>query len=160
MNRRLSELEINASGCVLAPREQKWLPMDTAPKDGTPILALCVHDADPEYSAYSADGRTMLSLYAAHAEGLERVQDGPHVLVWGGGFDDSTWECPGASLPDWWFQYGSDFEIAAYPIGWLPIPEWTAILADADPRQQALDRMAENAQELGLYDEGKEKGDE
>ena len=35
-----------------------------------------------------------------------------------------------------------------------------AMLADADPRQQALDRMAENAQELGLYDEGKEKGDE
>ncbi len=30
----------------------------------------------------------------------------------------------------------------------------------ADPREQALDRMAENAQELGLYDEGKEKGDE
>ena len=28
----------------------------------------------------------------------------------------------------------------------------------ADPRQQALDRMAENAQELGRY--GKEKGDE
>ena len=32
--------------------------------------------------------------------------------------------------------------------------------ATADPRQQALDRMAENAQELGLYNDGKEKGDE
>ena len=31
------------------------------------------------------------------------------------------------------------------------------LLAAADPREQALDRMAENAQELGLYDEGKEK---
>ena len=33
-----------------------------------------------------------------------------------------------------------------------------AMLAASDPREQALDRMAENAQELGLY--GKEKGDE
>ena len=38
--------------------------------------------------------------------------------------------------------------------------ELRAMLAAADPREQALDRMAENAQELGLYDEGKEKGDE
>ena len=35
---------------------------------------------------------------------------------------------------------------------------YKAMLAAADPREQALDRMAENAQELGLYDE--EKGDE
>ena len=34
--------------------------------------------------------------------------------------------------------------------------ELRAMLAAADPREQALDRMAENAQELGLYDEGKE----
>ena len=37
-------------------------------------------------------------------------------------------------------------------------PMCRAMLAAADPRQQALDRMAENAQELGLYDE--ERGDE
>lgn len=35
--------------------------------------------------------------------------------------------------------------------------EW---LAAADPREQALDRMAEDAREKGLYDEDKEKGDE
>ena len=29
---------------------------------------------------------------------------------------------------------------------------YKAMLAAADPREQALDRMAENAQELGLYD--------
>ena len=39
-------------------------------------------------------------------------------------------------------------------------PMCRAMLAAADPRQQALDRMAENAQELGLYNDGKEKGDE
>ena len=45
--------------------------------------------------------------------------------------------------------------------GWKPErwrEVWTLMLAAADPRQQALDRMAENAQELGLY--GKGKGDE
>ena len=31
-------------------------------------------------------------------------------------------------------------------------PVWGAMLAAAAPREQALDRMAENAQELGLYD--------
>ena len=36
---------------------------------------------------------------------------------------------------------------------------YKSMLAAADPREQALDRMAENAQELGLYDEGKEKDD-
>ncbi len=35
---------------------------------------------------------------------------------------------------------------------------YKAMLAASNPREQALDRMAENAQELGLYDE--EKGDE
>ena len=38
------------------------------------------------------------------------------------------------------------------------LPGGTAVYLAADPRQQALDRMAENAQELGLYDE--ERGDE
>ena len=32
---------------------------------------------------------------------------------------------------------------------------YKAMLAAADPREQALDRMAENAQELGLYDDGR-----
>ncbi len=36
---------------------------------------------------------------------------------------------------------------------------YKAMLAAADPREQALDRMAENAQELGLYDEPGKEGD-
>lgn len=133
--RELARRIIALYAAPVVPAEQKWLPMETAPKDGTPILALCRHDADPEPVVQRPNVRTMLSLYAAHAEGMGHVQDGPHVLVWGGAFDDSTWETPGASLPDWWFQFGSDFEIAAYPIGWLPIPEYRAMLAAAETPQ-------------------------
>ena len=44
--------------------------------------------------------------------------------------------------------YGSDF----WP--------WSTNAPATDPREQALDRMAEDAREKGLYDEDKEKGDE
>lgn len=94
-----------------------WQPMSTAPKD-RPILGWCIHVDDFEKLP---DGRTLLSLYNAHGEGLAYVDDGPHVLEWGGAFDDSTWEYPGANLPDWWFQRGSQFEAAANPVAWIDI---------------------------------------
>lgn len=96
--------------------------MDRAPKDGRPILGLCVHGADP----YLEDEqKRRLTVYAGHAEGVGHVPDGPHVIQWGGAFDDSTYESPGAYLPDWWFQYGTDFEKAANPVAWAPIPEFS-----------------------------------
>ena len=95
-----------------------WLPIDTAPRDGTAVLGWCVHGADPYL-----ESDTQLTLYGAHTEGMSHVCDGPHVVVWGGGFDDRTWEDEsGAHLPDWWFQHGSDFEVTANPICWMPIP--------------------------------------
>jgi hypothetical protein len=94
-----------------------WQPIATAPKDGMPILGWCVHEADPYWEG------DRLTLYGAHTEGLSNVEDGPHVVVWGGGFDDRSYEEPNAAwLPDWWFRYGSEFEQTANPTYWMPIP--------------------------------------
>jgi hypothetical protein len=94
-----------------------WLPIATAPRDGTPIVGWCVHAADPYY----LDDGKRLTIYGGHTEELGHVTDGPHVVVWGGAFD-STWEEPVARMPDWWFQYGSSFEVTANPTHWLPLP--------------------------------------
>ena len=98
---------------------EKWEPIETAPRDGTPILGWCDHEADP-YIEDEKSGR--LTTYGAHAEGLSHVEDGPHVLVWGGGFDDRSYDEPnGANMPDWWFLTGNEFEVAANPTHWKPI---------------------------------------
>lgn len=97
-------------------------PIADAPKDH-PILAWCDHEADPYIIEDLPDGRTRLTLYAAHAEGTSHAPTGWHIIEWGGGFDDSTWEYPGAYLPDWWFVAGSEFEVAANPTHWTDLPE-------------------------------------
>ena len=94
-----------------------WQPIETAPRDGTPIVGYCNHEADPYWIG---DG---LTLYGGHAEGLSHAVDGPNVVVWGGAWDDSTHEYQGGSMPDWWFVYGSDFEVAANPTHWMPLPK-------------------------------------
>jgi len=99
----------------------KWQPMDTAPTD-RPILGWCIHEADPYFK--SADGLN-LTIYGGHSEGLSHVEDGPHVLEWGGSWDDRSHEDPnGGWMPDWWFLSGSEFEVAANPVAWMPIPEF------------------------------------
>jgi hypothetical protein len=106
----------------------KWRTMESAPKDGRPILAICDHEAD-DY--YLDDGKT-LTIYGAHCErGVGRVPDGPNFVRWGGeiieyGFDDVPF-----TIPNWWFRVESDFESnlkpdfeeVANPILWCPIPE-------------------------------------
>ena len=98
-----------------------WQPIATAPTD-RPVLAWCDHEADQFQAGVTDDGRSVLTLYASHAEGMGYAPTGLHIVEWGGGFDDSSWEYQGAHLPDWWFVAGSDFEIAANPTHWMPLP--------------------------------------
>ena len=90
--------------------------IETAPKD-RPILAWCDHEADP----YHVGDR--LTIYAAHAEGLSHAPTGFHIIEWGGGFTDvGEYGVVEASLPDWWFVCGSEWEQAANPTHWCDLP--------------------------------------
>lgn len=93
-----------------------WQPIETAPKD-RPILAWCDHEADPYFEEDS--GR--LTLYGGHVEVMSHAPTGYHIVEWGGAYEDS-WEDGGAHMPDWWFVAGSDFECAANPTHWMPLP--------------------------------------
>lgn len=95
-----------------------WRTMESAPKDGTRILAWCEHDADPYHVS-----ETSLTAYGAHCEGLSHVEDGYHVIAWGGGSWESTDEYgSGLLIPDWWFRAGSEWEEVANPVKWMPLP--------------------------------------
>lgn len=105
----------------------RWQPIETAPKD-RPILAWCDHEADP----YSVDDKT-LTTYAAHAEGLGHAPTGCHIVEWGGGWTES-YEDGGGEMSDWWFVAGSEFEVAANPTHWMPLPA-----SPANPENPAHD---------------------
>ena len=97
-----------------------WQLIETAPRDRTPIIGWCDHEAD---LYYEEEGKR-LTVYAAHAEGMSHVPDGPHVLVWGGEYSEhDTYTGSSFTIPDWWFRAGSDFEEAANPTHWMPLPE-------------------------------------
>jgi len=86
-------------------------------------LGWCVHDADPYFiEPEDASGRSRLTLYGGHTEGLSHVSDGAHVLVWGGAWDDRSHEYDGGHMPDWWFRSDSEFEVTANPTHWMPLP--------------------------------------
>lgn len=61
----------------------QWQPIETAPKNH-PIWVYYDHDADPHYIETLVDGRQILSVYAAHAEGLScKTGQGQCAAVWG-----------------------------------------------------------------------------
>lgn len=97
-------------------QREGWQPIETAPKD-SPILAYCNHEAD---TGCDESGRR-LTLYAAHYEGLSHTGTGIRIVEWGGGWADSG-EDGGGWLPDWWFVVESEFEVAANPTHWMPLP--------------------------------------
>ena len=97
-------------------RTDGWQPISTAPKD-TPIIGWCVRDADPYFLS-----DTRLTPYRAFAEEGTEAEDGPHVLVWGGGYTDWDEGYPVATMPDWWFVNGTDDEVVANPTHWMPLP--------------------------------------
>lgn len=107
---------------TVQPQVGYWLPIETAPRDGTAILAICKHDADP----YTEDGECWLTAYGAWCEGGRHVSDGPNVIAWGGGYSLGGTDCPQETMPDWWFQVEGDTlgEAAACPICWTPIPAY------------------------------------
>ena len=97
-----------------------WQPIETAPRDGAPILAWCNHEADP-YVEDAEAGR--LTTYGAHCEGLTWASDGYNVVEWGGETSEyGDYNELLYSIPDWWFVVGSEFEVAANPIYWAPLP--------------------------------------
>ncbi len=96
----------------------EWQPIESAPQDNTLILGWCNHEADPYQDP---ENPNWITVYAAHCDGLSHVENGPHVLVWGGAVDDHP-DDGGAQIPDWWFLNGSEFEVVANPTHWMPIP--------------------------------------
>lgn len=93
-------------------------PISEAPKD-RPILAWCNHEIETTEP---------MTVYAAHAQSVNRVDSGWHIVEWGGacydvpiGFVDA--EASLEDLPDWWFLRGSDFMIVANPICYYDLPE-------------------------------------
>jgi hypothetical protein len=97
-----------------------WQPIETAPKD-KPILAYCNHEAD---SFFVNENAGRLTVYAAHHEGGSHCDTGIHIVEWGGAWDDRSYFEPDAGhVSDWWFVSGSEFEMAANPTHWMPMPE-------------------------------------
>lgn len=115
----------------------EWQPIETAPKD-RPIWVYHDHNADP-YEANQPtslpcilmpdlntpdDGR-LLTAYGAWAESVSyKSTPGQCVAVWGGGYyesgDEYGWR--GYMMPDWWFEAGSEFEVALSPTHWMEKP--------------------------------------
>lgn len=103
-------------------------PMNTSPKDGTIVLAWCVHSADP---LQLDNGK--LTIYGGHVYNRSVVDDGFNLVQWGGAWDDSSWEDQNAgNIPDWWFQANSEFEVVANPVCWFPLPSGEPIMVNKD----------------------------
>jgi hypothetical protein len=91
--------------------------METAPKD-RPILAYCIHNADPYYL-----GENCLTIYGGTCEYASLSTDGWNVIEYGGGgCDTGEYGAVLSSWPDTWFKFGSEFEEVVNPIFYIDLP--------------------------------------
>lgn len=104
-----------------------WLPATELykyAKEGAMILALTDHEAAVVQE--TENGTVVFPPYLAHAEGLGRVDDGYHVLVFGGEYSENDWESGiKFTIPAWWFLNDGYFETPGNPIKFIPLLEGT-----------------------------------
>lgn len=105
-----------------------WLPITELykyAKEGALILALTDHGADKPIVVEEAGREVLrLSTYLAHADGMGHVNDGYHVLVFGGEYSEDDWESGiRFTVPAWWFLNDGDFETPGNPIKFIPLTE-------------------------------------
>ena len=94
-----------------------WRNMSSAPKDGTPILAICKHGNTSE------DNGVSLTPYGFYAEANCHVKDGPNVIVFCKAFDCGSYEEP-LTCPAGWFLNDYYLETPANPVMWQPIEDF------------------------------------
>lgn len=105
-----------ASSPPAQAEQSGWMPIETAPKDGTVILAICSHKADPYF-----DGERLTD-YGARCEGLGHVEDGIHAIFWEPAKEEwDGWESPSYTIPAGWV-HNADPEQMANPTHWMPLP--------------------------------------
>ena len=97
-----------------------WQPIVTAPKD-RPIWVFYDHDADPYF-----DGESKLTPYGAACEaGVCKHGKGQCAAEWADDYKEDVssdgWG-PRHTVPGWWFEEGSNFEIAVNPTHWMEKP--------------------------------------
>lgn len=134
---------------VLAPflLNAEGYPMDESTPKDRPILAWCDHNADPLYE----EGTGNMTLYGAHGEGMSYADDGFNVIVWGGGWTDG-YEDGGGHMPDWWFVKDSEFEKAANPVRWWPLPPELALTPERSEYTEEVHTDPQGLNGIDLFD--------